>query len=83
MSATPYVPPTVWRFDSNNGGKFANINRPTAGATHEMTLRKGQHDLQLYSLATPNGQKVTVMLEAHEIGDVLHRGVLQIILAIA
>ena len=63
MSATPYVPPTVWRFDSNNGGKLANINRPTAGATHEMTLRKGQHDLQLYSLATPNGQKVTVMLE--------------------
>jgi GST-like protein len=58
-----YVPPKVWTHDAENGGKFANINRPIAGATHEKTLPVGEHDLQLYSLGTPNGQKVTIMLE--------------------
>src|SRR5690606_29145300 len=57
------VPPKVWQWDPNNGGKFAAINRPTAGATHEAKLPVGKHALQLYSLATPNGVKVTVMLE--------------------
>jgi GST-like protein len=59
----PYVPPKVWTFDSENGGTFANINRPVAGATHTQVLPRGKHPLQLYSLATPNGVKVTVMLE--------------------
>jgi GST-like protein len=58
-----YVPPAVWTWDSESGGKFANINRPIAGATHEKVLPIGQHPLQLYSLATPNGVKVTIMLE--------------------
>ncbi len=58
-----YTPPKVWTFDSENGGKFANINRPVAGSTHEQVLPRGKHPLQLYSLATPNGVKVTVMLE--------------------
>jgi GST-like protein len=58
-----YTPPKVWQQDSENGGKFANINRPVAGATHDKTLPVGKHPLQLYSLATPNGVKVTVMLE--------------------
>ncbi|MDO9279010.1 MAG: glutathione-dependent disulfide-bond oxidoreductase [Polaromonas sp.] len=58
-----YTPPKVWTFDSENGGKFANINRPVAGPTHEQALPRGEHPLQLYSLATPNGVKVTVMLE--------------------
>ncbi len=58
-----YTPPTVWTFDSENGGKFANINRPVAGSTHEQVLPRGKHPFQLYSLATPNGVKVTVMLE--------------------
>ncbi|MDP9043225.1 MAG: glutathione-dependent disulfide-bond oxidoreductase [Pseudomonadota bacterium] len=60
---TPYVPPKVWRWNAPNGGQFAHINRPTAGATHEHELPVGRHPLQLYSLGTPNGQKVTVMLE--------------------
>jgi GSH-dependent disulfide-bond oxidoreductase len=60
---TPYTPPKVWTWDSENGGTFANINRPTAGATHEQALPVGKHPLQLYSMATPNGVKVTVMLE--------------------
>ncbi|MBL4583817.1 MAG: glutathione-dependent disulfide-bond oxidoreductase [Pseudomonadales bacterium] len=60
---TPYIPPKVWSWDAENGGKFASINRPTAGATHQQPLPVGQHDLQLHSLATPNGVKVTVMLE--------------------
>ena len=60
---TDYVPPSVWTWDKASGGKFANINRPIAGATHEKDLPVGKHPFQLYSLATPNGVKVTVMLE--------------------
>ena len=64
MSDTPgYTPPKIWTWDKENGGKFANINRPIAGATHEKELPVGRHPLQIYSLATPNGQKVTIMLE--------------------
>ena len=58
-----YVPPAVWTWDKASGGKFANINRPVAGATHDKPLPVGEHPLQLYSLATPNGVKVTIMLE--------------------
>jgi len=58
-----YTPPTVWTWNKDNGGRFANINRPIAGATHDKELPVGRHPLQLYSLATPNGVKVTVMLE--------------------
>lgn len=58
-----YTPPTVWQWDPDNGGEWAKINRPIAGATHQQDLPKGEHPLQLYSLATPNGQKVTIMLE--------------------
>ncbi len=58
-----YVPPRVWTWNKENGGQFANINRPTAGPTHDKELPVGKHPLQLYSLATPNGVKVTVMLE--------------------
>ncbi|MEY2927172.1 MAG: glutathione-dependent disulfide-bond oxidoreductase [Pseudomonadota bacterium] len=58
-----YVPPKVWTWDSENGGQFANINRPTSGATHEKILTVGKHPIQLYSLGTPNGVKVTIMLE--------------------
>ena len=61
--STSYIPPKVWTWDQENGGKFANINRPIAGATHEKELPRGKHPLQLHSLATPNGVKVTVMLE--------------------
>ncbi|MFZ8993218.1 MAG: glutathione-dependent disulfide-bond oxidoreductase, partial [Candidatus Puniceispirillaceae bacterium] len=60
---TPYTPPSVWKWEAENGGTFANINRPIAGATHNKPLPVGKHPLQLYSLATPNGVKVTVMLE--------------------
>jgi len=64
MSELPtYVPPKVWIWDKANGGRFASINRPIAGPTHESALPRGKHPLQLYSLATPNGVKVTVMLE--------------------
>jgi len=59
----PYTPPTVWTWNQANGGRFANINKPTAGATHDKALPVGRHPLQLYSLATPNGVKVTVLLE--------------------
>ena len=62
-AATEYHPPTVWTWDRENGGRFANINRPIAGSTHEKELPVGRHPLQLYSLGTPNGVKVTVMLE--------------------
>ena len=58
-----YVPPKVWTWTTPNGGTFANINRPIAGPTHEKALPVGKHPLQLYSLATPNGMKVTIMLE--------------------
>lgn len=58
-----YTPPRVWTWEPGNGGAFANINRPIAGATHDKALPVGEHKLQLYSLATPNGQKVTIMLE--------------------
>lgn len=58
-----YVPPKIWQWNQASGGKFASINRPIAGPTHDKPLPKGKHPLQLYSLATPNGVKVTVMLE--------------------
>ena len=58
-----YTPPKVWTWEAPNGGQFASINRPTAGATHDTERPVGKHPLQLYSLATPNGQKVTIMLE--------------------
>ncbi|MDE0058704.1 MAG: glutathione-dependent disulfide-bond oxidoreductase [Defluviicoccus sp.] len=58
-----YEPPRVWTWERENGGTFASINRPVSGATHETALPRGAHPLQLYSLATPNGVKVTVMLE--------------------
>lgn len=61
--SSSYVPPKVWKWDSENGGAFSKINRPTAGATHDKELPAGKHPLQLHSLATPNGVKVTVMLE--------------------
>ena len=58
-----YVPPKVWKWEQPNGGEFASINRPIAGPTHEKELPVGKHPLQLYSLGTPNGVKVTIMLE--------------------
>jgi GSH-dependent disulfide-bond oxidoreductase len=61
--SSPYTPPAVWSWNKANGGQFANINRPIAGATHDKELPVGRHPLQLYSLGTPNGVKVTVMLE--------------------
>ncbi len=72
MSEQDYIPPKVWTWAPGNGGRFASINRPTAGATHEQELPVGQWPLQLYSLATPNGVKVTVMLE--ELLELGHRG---------
>ncbi|MBB2752971.1 UNVERIFIED_ORG: GST-like protein [Rhizobium aethiopicum] len=64
MSGSPdYTPPKVWTWNKANGGQFASINRPIAGPTHEKELPIGRHPLQLYSLGTPNGQKVTIMLE--------------------
>ena len=60
---TEYTPPAVWTWNSANGGRFANINRPVSGATHEKPLPVGRHPLQLYSLGTPNGVKVTILLE--------------------
>ncbi|WP_027282921.1 glutathione-dependent disulfide-bond oxidoreductase [Roseomonas gilardii] len=64
MSDGPsYVPPRIWSWNKESGGRFANINRPVAGPTHEKELPVGRHPLQLYSLATPNGQKVTILLE--------------------
>lgn len=58
-----YTPPAVWQWDAESGGEWAKINRPIAGSTHQQNLPAGEHPLQLYSLATPNGQKVTIMLE--------------------
>jgi GST-like protein len=69
VSDSEYTPPKVWKWDQANGGRFANINRPIAGSTQEKELPVGEHPLQLYSLATPNGVKVTVMLE-----ELLQRG---------
>lgn len=63
MTQQPYVPPRAWTYDKPDGGPYAALNRPTAGATHEKDLPVGRHPLQLYSLATPNGQKVTIFLE--------------------
>ncbi len=63
MSDSTYVPPKVWQWQADNGGTWASTNRPIAGATHDKVLPVGQHPLQLYSLATPNGQKVTILLE--------------------
>ncbi|MFI4867175.1 MAG: glutathione-dependent disulfide-bond oxidoreductase [Steroidobacterales bacterium] len=70
--AFTYTPPKVWEWDKKNGGEFANINRPIAGATHDKQLPVGRHPLQLYSLATPNGVKITIMLE--ELLALGHRG---------
>ena len=63
MADATYTPPEVWTHDAENGGRFANINRPTAGAREEKDLPVGEHDFQLYSLATPNGVKATIMFE--------------------
>ncbi len=63
MTDNTYQPAKVWTWDKSAGGAFANINRPVSGPTHEKTLPVGKHPLQLYSLGTPNGQKVTIMLE--------------------
>ena len=68
----PYTPPAVWTWDQASGGKFANINRPIAGPTHDKVLPVGKHPLQLYSMGTPNGVKVTVMLE--ELLELGHTG---------
>jgi len=72
MSTSDYTPPKVWVWNKPNGGRFANINRPIAGPTHDKELPVGRHPLQLYSLGTPNGVKVTVMLE--ELLALGHRG---------
>jgi GST-like protein len=73
MTENPeYTPPKVWTWDKESGGRFANINRPVAGPTHDKELPVGRHPLQLYSLATPNGVKVTVMLE--ELLELGHSG---------
>jgi GST-like protein len=70
--STSYTPPPVWTWNQPNGGSFANINRPIAGPTHDQELPVGRHPLQLYSLATPNGVKITIMLE--ELLALGHRG---------
>ncbi|MGM0616074.1 MAG: glutathione-dependent disulfide-bond oxidoreductase [Pseudomonadota bacterium] len=70
MSKATYTPPRVWQWEPGNGGEFANINRPVAGPTHEKALPVGRHPLQLYSLATPNGVKVTILLE-----ELLEKGI--------
>jgi GST-like protein len=72
MSESEYVPPRVWSWNKPSGGRFANINRPVAGARHEKELPVGRHPLQLYSQGTPNGVKVTIMLE--ELLELGHRG---------
>ena len=66
---TEYVPPKVWTWDQPNGGQFASTNRPIAGPTHDKELPVGKHPFQLYSLGTPNGQKVSIMFE-----ELLERG---------
>src|SRR4030095_5330209 len=62
-STSDYTPPPVWTWNKENGGRFANITRPIAGAPHDKELPVGRHPFQLYSLGTPNGQKVTIMFE--------------------
>ncbi|MGY4674586.1 glutathione-dependent disulfide-bond oxidoreductase [Ursidibacter arcticus] len=69
---TNYIPPKVWRWEEQNGGAFAAINRPTSGATFDLTLPQGNKGLQLYSLGTPNGVKITIMLE-----ELLAKGITQ------
>jgi GSH-dependent disulfide-bond oxidoreductase len=71
-ATTEYVPPKVWKWEQPSGGSFASINRPTAGPTHDRALPVGRHPFQLYSLGTPNGQKVTILLE--ELLAAGHRG---------
>ena len=66
--SSSYAPPEVWKWEAENGGAFASINRPIAGPTHDKELPVGEHPLQLYSLGTPNGVKVTVMLEELPLG---------------
>jgi GST-like protein len=63
MADTAYVPPKVWTWDQENGGRFSKLNRPVSGATHETVLPRGEHTFQLYSLGTPNGKKVTILFE--------------------
>ncbi|MCX7201448.1 MAG: glutathione-dependent disulfide-bond oxidoreductase, partial [Burkholderiales bacterium] len=63
MTDAAYTPPKIWTWNKASGGRFANINRPIAGPTHEKELPVGRHPMQLYSLGTPNGVKITVMLE--------------------
>ena len=58
-----YIPEKVWQWKTESGGQFANINRPISGATHDKALPEGKHPFQLYSLATPNGVKITIMFE--------------------
>lgn len=70
MTDTTYTPPKVWTWDEASGGQFANINRPIAGATHDKALPVGEHPFQLYSLATPNGVKVTILFE-----ELLEKGI--------
>jgi GST-like protein len=70
MSDPVYTPPKVWKWEPNNGGQFASINRPVAGPTHDKKLPVGEHPFQLYSLATPNGVKATIMLE-----ELLEKGI--------
>src|SRR6476469_8349801 len=72
MTEPAYTPPAVWTWNKESGGKFASINRPVAGPTHDKELPVGRHPLQLYSLGTPNGVKVTVMLE--ELLELGHAG---------
>ena len=68
-NGTEYVPPKIWTWDQPSGGQFATINRPIAGPTHDKPLPVGKHPFQLYSLGTPNGQKVSIMFE-----ELLERG---------
>ena len=63
MAEADYTPPKVWTWDKENGGRFSKLNRPVAGATHETELPRGEHPIQLYSMGTPNGVKVTILLE--------------------
>ena len=72
MSDAEYVPSAVWSWNKENGGQFAAINRPMAGATHDKELPVGKHPFQLYSLGTPNGQKVTILFE--ELLEAGHKG---------